>query len=74
MPIRKAEAEWTGNFIEGAGQTSSTTWNIEPDHSVAEFKVKHMIIANVKGQFSKISGVLVQDKSDPAKRSRGGHD
>jgi polyisoprenoid-binding protein YceI len=33
---------------------------------VAEFKVKHMMIANVKGQFSKVSGVLIRDESDPA--------
>jgi polyisoprenoid-binding protein YceI len=48
-------------------QTSTTTtWNIDPAHSAAEFKVKHMMIANVKGQFSKVSGVLVRDESDPA--------
>jgi polyisoprenoid-binding protein YceI len=29
-------------------QTSTTTWNIDPAHSIAEFKVKHMMIANVK--------------------------
>ena len=46
-------------------QTSTTTWNIDPAHSMAEFKVKHMMIANVKGQFSKVSGVLVRDVSDP---------
>ena len=33
-------------------QTTTTTWNIDPAHSVAEFKVKHMMIANVKGHFS----------------------
>ncbi len=48
-------------------QTSTTTWNIDPVHSVAEFKVKHMMIANVKGQFSKVSGVLVLDEFDPAR-------
>jgi polyisoprenoid-binding protein YceI len=47
-------------------QTSTTTWNIDPAHSVAEFKVKHMMIANVKGQFPKVSGVLIRDESDPA--------
>ena len=26
---------------------ATTTWNIDPAHSVAEFKVKHMMIANV---------------------------
>ncbi len=48
-------------------KTSTTTWNIDPDHSVAEFKVKHMMIANVKGHFSKVSGMLIRDESDPAK-------
>jgi len=47
-------------------QTSTTTWNIDPVHTVAEFKVKHMMIANVKGRFSKVSGVLIRDESDPA--------
>lgn len=46
-------------------QTATTTWNIDPAHTVAEFKVKHMMIANVKGQFSTVSGVLIRDESDP---------
>jgi polyisoprenoid-binding protein YceI len=44
--------------------TTTTTWNIDPAHSVAEFKVKHMMISNVKGQFAKITGVLTLDESD----------
>jgi len=47
-------------------QTSTTTWNLDPAHTVAEFKVKHMMIANVKGHFSGVSGVLIRDESDPA--------
>ena len=47
-----------------APQTSTTTWNIDPSHSVAEFKVKHMMISNVKGQFAKVSGKLTLDESD----------
>src|SRR6201987_1377090 len=47
-------------------QTTTTTWNIDPTHTAAEFKVKHMMIANVKGHFSKVSGVLVRDESNPA--------
>ncbi len=38
--------------------TTTTTWNIDPAHATAEFKVKHMMIANVKGHFSKVTGVL----------------
>jgi len=44
--------------------TSTTTWNIDPVHSVAEFKVKHMMIAHVKGHFSRVSGALTLDESD----------
>jgi len=46
-----------------APQTSTTTWNLDPAHSLAEFKVKHMMISNVKGQFSKLSGTLSLDES-----------
>ena len=45
---------------------TTTTWNIDPAHTVAEFKVKHMMIANVKGHFSGVSGVLIRDESNPA--------
>src|ERR1700686_1758084 len=44
--------------------STTTTWKIDPAHSVAEFKVKHMMISNVKGQFAKVSGVLTLDESD----------
>jgi len=45
-------------------QIASTTWNIDPVHSVAEFKVKHMMISNVKGQFTSVQGVLELDEGD----------
>ena len=48
-------------------QTSTTTWNIDPAHSVAEFKVKHMMISNVKGHFTKVTGALTLDESDSDK-------
>lgn len=49
--------------------TAVTTWNIDPAHSVAEFKVKHMMISNVKGSFPKVSGVLTFDETDLSKSS-----
>jgi polyisoprenoid-binding protein YceI len=48
-----------------AAPQATTTWNIDPAHTVAEFKVKHMMIANVKGHFSGVSGVLIRDESNP---------
>jgi len=50
-------------------QTSTTTWSIDPTHSVAEFKVKHMMISNVRGQFAKVSGTLNLNESDLASSS-----
>ncbi|MCU1254880.1 MAG: YceI [Candidatus Angelobacter sp.] len=43
---------------------TTTTWNIDPVHSVAEFKVKHMMISNVKGQFAIVTGILSLDEGD----------
>lgn len=48
---------------------TTTTWNIDPVHSVAEFKVKHMMISNVKGQFTGLTGTLTIDESDILKSS-----
>jgi polyisoprenoid-binding protein YceI len=53
----------TNTATLASGQTATTTWNIDPAHTIAEFKVKHMMIANVKGQFSKVSGALTLDES-----------
>jgi polyisoprenoid-binding protein YceI len=44
--------------------TAVTTWNIDPVHSVAEFKVKHMMISNVKGRFTGLTGTLTLGEGD----------
>ena len=43
-----------------------TKWNIDADHSVAAFKVRHMMAAHVRGQFNKLSGSA---RFDPSNRS-----
>ena len=50
-----------------AVSTETSTWNIDPIHSTAQFKVKHMMISNVKGEFTKISGKLELDPSNITK-------
>jgi len=45
---------------------TTTTWNLDPAHSVAEFKVKHMMISNVKGRFTALTGTLTLDESNIA--------
>jgi polyisoprenoid-binding protein YceI len=41
-----------------------TTWKLDPAHSGAEFKVKHMMISNVKGSFTGLSGTLTEHATD----------
>jgi polyisoprenoid-binding protein YceI len=52
-----------------ATTTAVTTWKIDPAHSSAEFKVKHMMISNVKGSFTGINGILTLDEADPTRSS-----
>jgi polyisoprenoid-binding protein YceI len=44
-------------------------WIIDPDHSVAAFVVRHMMVANVRGQFNKIKGTINFDQDNIAKSS-----
>ncbi len=39
-------------------------WVIDPDHSVAAFAVRHMMVSNVRGQFNKIAGTIYFDPAD----------
>lgn len=48
---------------------SVSTWNIDATHSHAEFKVRHLMISNVRGSFPKVTGVLTLDEAAPAKSS-----
>jgi polyisoprenoid-binding protein YceI len=47
--------------------TAVTTWNIDPVHSTAQFKVKHMMISNVKGEFTAVTGKLELNNADITK-------
>ena len=52
-------------MTNAATQTASTiTWIIDPAHSQAEFKIRHMMISNVKGSFSGLSGTLIENSVD----------
>ncbi len=41
----------------------ASTWTIDPDHSNVGFKVRHLMVSNVKGSFDKHSGTVeINDK------------
>jgi polyisoprenoid-binding protein YceI len=43
---------------------STITWKLDPAHSAAEFKVKHMMISNVKGSITGLTGALTEHTVD----------
>jgi polyisoprenoid-binding protein YceI len=45
------------------------TWQIDPNHSAAQFSVRHMGISTVRGAFTKVSGTAIYDPADPSKTS-----
>jgi polyisoprenoid-binding protein YceI len=44
---------------------AAITYDIDPAHSSAHFSVRHMMISNVKGEFTKVSGTVVYDPENP---------
>jgi polyisoprenoid-binding protein YceI len=50
--------------LSALAQTS--TWNIDPAHSTAQFTVRHLAISNVTGSFTKVTGSVVLNEKDIA--------
>jgi polyisoprenoid-binding protein YceI len=45
----------------------AATWQIDPAHSSVQFSVRHMMVSNVRGEFSKVSGTVEGDQQAPPK-------
>jgi polyisoprenoid-binding protein YceI len=48
--------------LSALAQTS--TWNIDPAHSTAQFTVRHLAISNVTGSFTKVTGSITLNDQD----------
>lgn len=48
---------------------AAAAWNIDPDHSSTGFKVRHLMVSNVKGSFGKVQGAVNIDDKDITKSS-----
>lgn len=46
---------------------ASTTWQIDPQHTAAQFAVKHLMISTVRGEFKGVTGTVVWDDQDITK-------
>ena len=54
------------------GSLFAGNYKVDVDHSNVAFKVKHMMISNVKGQFEKFSGSFVYDEKSKRLQSLHG--
>jgi polyisoprenoid-binding protein YceI len=50
-------------------RAATSTWQIDPQHSSAQFAVRHLGLSTVRGAFSKLSGTMVLDDQDITKSS-----
>jgi polyisoprenoid-binding protein YceI len=46
---------------------ATSEWRIDPQHSSAQFSVRHMAISTVRGAFSKVNGTILLDDKDISK-------
>jgi polyisoprenoid-binding protein YceI len=46
---------------------ATSEWKIDPQHTSAQFSVRHMAISTVRGAFSKVTGAILLDDSDITK-------
>ena len=56
----------TTSISETKPQTSTVSkWTIDNSHTSVTFSVKHMMVANVRGEFQRVSGNVVWDAKRP---------
>jgi polyisoprenoid-binding protein YceI len=48
---------------------ATSTWQIDPNHSAAQFAVRHLAISTVRGAFTKVNGTIQLDDKDISKSS-----
>ncbi|MGH2355271.1 MAG: YceI family protein [Chloroflexota bacterium] len=48
---------------------AATVWRIDPTHASAEFAVRHLMVATVKGRFSNVQGSITIDEAHPERSS-----
>src|SRR5271169_5542918 len=68
--MQNKEKRKMNTTVTAATQSSKPTlWQIDPAHSAAHFSVRHLMISNVRGEFTKLSGSAIINPADPTKSS-----
>jgi polyisoprenoid-binding protein YceI len=55
--------------MAATGAAQAGTWQIDPNHTAAQFSVKHLGVSTVRGAFTKVSGSATFDPADLSKLS-----
>src|SRR3954468_13919483 len=50
--------------LASAGTALASDWEVDPAHTTAQFKVRHMMVSSVRGQFGKVTGTVNLDDKD----------
>jgi polyisoprenoid-binding protein YceI len=54
-------------LLVSAATAQVQTWNIDPNHTAAQFSVRHLGISTIRGAFTKVTGTVQYDPANPSK-------
>ena len=57
----------TALAMAASAAAQAATWQIDPNHTAAQFSVRHLGVSTVRGAFTKVSGSAQYDPADPSK-------
>lgn len=55
--------------LAAPGLLHAAPWEFDPEHTGVHFKVRHLMVSSVRGEFGKVSGRIVYDEEDVTKSS-----
>lgn len=67
--FRSSWAFITALALTASAAAQTGTWKIDPNHSSAQFAVRHLAVSTVRGAFTKVSGSVTYDPADVGKSS-----
>jgi len=59
----------TALAIASTAAAQAGTWQIDSNHSAAQFSVRHLGVSTVRGAFTKVTGTAKHDAADPSRDS-----
>jgi polyisoprenoid-binding protein YceI len=65
MQLRASAAVFALALLVPVTSPAADTYEIDPAHTSVQFSVRHMMISNVRGEFTKVAGKATGDVADP---------